>query len=265
MPVKIGSGGTPPSSNSETPENQDQTSMSFIKTGGAAKSLHQQEEAKAQAAREEAGKLWRFFISEPDFGKDFPITFLDGQLGDDGALEAPMWMEHGLTLGGSFKTFPCTAEHEPCPLCALDSSKSPSLVAGFTVIDHHPYKIKKGPNAGNIVKDRRKLFVAKRGTFAILQKLASKQGGLAGCTFEASRNGAKEPSVGSMFQFIERRKLSDLHALYGDEAVPADFPEEIVYRTAAELHELGVKGAASKVGGVGNSKDLDSELGFGNG
>ena len=140
----------------------------------------------------------------------------------------------------------------------------PTLVAGFSGIDHAQFTIKKGPNAGKIVKDQRRLFIAKKTTFAILQKLASKNGGLVGCTFEISRQKDTDPNVGNLFQLDEKRKLSQLAATYGDDAVPADFGEEIVYYTAGQLISLGVKGSAGgTIGGTGNSADLDNELGLG--
>ncbi len=246
----------------DAPSNKGQSGMSFMKTGAAAKALLQEETAKAEAAAAERGKLWRFRIPESDCGKDFMITFLDGHLDSDGMLDPPMWMEHTVYVGGRWQNLPCTAHEEPCPICANSDSK-PALVAGFTVIDHTPYKIQKGPNAGNIAKDKRKLFVAKKQTFAILQKIASKQGGLVGCTFEVSRQNDKAPSVGDLFQVTEKQKLSQLAAQYGEEATPADFSEEITYYNAAQLLSLGIKGTAmGKIGGTGNSKDLDAELGM---
>jgi hypothetical protein len=236
--------------------------MGFMKTGAAAKALLQEETAKAEAAQAERGKLWRFRIPEQKCGEDFTVSFLDGILDEDGALSAPMWMEHTIYLAGRWQNVPCTSHEEPCPICANTDSKS-ALVAGFTVIDHTPYKILKGPNAGQMVKDQRRLFIAKKSTFAILQKLASKQGGLIGCTFEVSRQNDKSPSVGDLFQFLEKRKLSQLASIYGDAATPADFGEEITYYSAQQLIGMGVKGTAmGKIGGEGNSSDLDNELGM---
>lgn len=237
--------------------------MGFIKTGGDAKKMFAEEQAKAEALAEERNKLWRFRIPEEDCGKDFKITFLDGHLDEEGSLAAPMWMEHTAQLAGSWKNVPCTSHEEPCPLC--ESSNNASLVAGFTVIDHTPFKIKKGPKAGEIVKDQRRLFIAKKTTFGILQKLAAKNGGLVGLTVEVSRTNDKSPNVGDVFMVEEKSKLSQLAAKYGDAATPADFGHEITYYTAKQLIQLGAgKGmAGGTIGGEGPSKDLDAELGLG--
>lgn len=236
--------------------------MGFIKQGADAKALFEQKEAEAAAAKDAAGKLRRFFIKDGD-PKDYTLTFLDGHLGEDGTLEAPMWEEHFLHIGGQWRNIPCTASQEPCPICANPDNRS-ALVAGFTVINHTPYVIQSGQNAGKTIVDRRQLFVCKRTVFATLQKLATKQGGLAGTTWEVSRNGEKSPSTGNLFQPVEKRSMAELKKLYGDEAMPANFEEEIVYYTADELLKMGVKGAVGgKVGGVANSPELNNELGFG--
>lgn len=239
-------------------------SMSFLKTGKDAKQAQVEATAKAEAAKAEAGKLWRFRIPEGD-DDDRTITFLDGSLDEEGTLEAPMWHEHTLQLGGKWKNVPCTSHEEPCPICA--NGDNPALVAGFTIIDHTPFTIQNGPNAGKTVTHSRKLFVAKRTTYAQLQKLASKQGGLAGTTWEVSRNGDKSPACGNMFQFVDKKSLSELKKEFGGEiAEPADFAEEITYYTRAELIQQGVKASGTKVGGGGGGKpqpseDLDEELG----
>lgn len=235
----------------------------FLKTGKDAQALFQQEQAKAEAAKEASGKLWRFFIRKEDCGKDFKITFLDGHLDADGVLTAPMWMEHTVFVAGQWRNVPCTAHEEPCPICAKGDN-APALVAGFTIIDHTPYTIKKGANAGQTVKDQRRLYVPKKTTFGQLQKYATKHGGLAGLTFEVSRMNDKSPNVGDAFMVDEKRTLAQLAAIYGDNAKPADYGEEIVYYTASQLISMGAgQGSLSKIGGEINSKDLDAELGLG--
>lgn len=238
-------------------------SMSFLKQGAAAKQAQVEASAKAEAAKAEAGKLWRFRIPEGD-EDDRTITFLDGTLDEDGTLDAPMWHEHTLQLGGNWKNVPCTSHEEPCPICA--NGDNAALVAGFTVIDHTPFVIKNGPNAGKKITQSRKLFVAKRTTYALLQKLAAKHGGLAGTTWEVSRTGDKSPAVGNIFQFSEKNTMVELKKQFKDDAEPADFAEEITYYNREELIQQGVKASGAKVGSPKKvssqpEEDLDGELG----
>lgn len=236
--------------------------VSFLHYGKDAQQLQEQAKAAAEAAAAEAGKAFRFRISEDD-ENDHRITFLDGTLDEEGTLEAPMWHEHTLQLGGKWKNVPCTSHEEPCPICA--NGDNPALVAGFTVIDHTPYTIQNGPNKGKTIERSKKLFVAKRTSYALLQKLASKHGGLAGTTWDVSRQGDKSPNVGNLFDFIAKDSLSDLKKEYGELAEPADFSEEITYFTREQLIEQGVKATGSTVSSNKPSKnkgeDLDNELG----
>jgi hypothetical protein len=234
-------------------------SMSFLKKGAAAKQALTEAVAKAEAAKAEAGKLWRFMINKKNCGEDYKITFLDGSLDEEGALDVPMWNEHTIQLGGKWKNVPCTSHEEPCPVCANDDQ--PTLIAGFTIIDHTPYTIQNGANAGKTLKRQRKLFTPKRTTLAQLQKLATKYGGLVGTTWEVSRSNDKSANTGDMFQFVEKQSLAELKKLYGEDAEPADFNEEVTYYTRDELIAQGVKGASKKVGTSEPSEDLDEELG----
>lgn len=248
----------PKTQNKPAPKAESGGSMSFLKKGAAAKQAQSHEAAKAEARKQEQGKLWRFYLKE---GEERDIIFLDGDLDEEGSLDVPMWHEHFIMLGGNWKNLPCTAAEEPCPICA--SGDEPSLMAGFTVLDLTPYTIKKGPNAGKEVEQSKKIFACKRTTFAQLQKIANKQGGLAGLEMNVSRSGNKTPSVGDMFMPGEKHKLSALQKQYEDDAVPADMAEEITYYTRDQLIELGVKGG-EKVGGSPKkqtSEDLDNELG----
>jgi hypothetical protein len=235
--------------------------MGFMKKGAAAKEAYQHEEAKAEAAKAEQGKLWRFWM--PDDGEDRKITFLDGDVDSDGMLDIPMFYEHTIKLNGEFKQFVCTEKNgddnaEPCPICAKNEKEfNPALVGVMTVIDHTPHKIKSGPNAGKVIKNTRKLFVAKKNSIKLLTKLAIKRGGLAGCTFDVSRSGDKSPGVGNQFDFVEKfDDLSSIMEQYGlkeEEVMPANYEDEIPYRTADELVALG---AGKAFGGIGMEKGV---------
>jgi hypothetical protein len=239
------------------------TAFGFLKKGDAAKKAIAADEAKAELAKSEAGKLWRFWMPPEE---DRKITFLDGDLDEDGMLDINMYHEHSIKLNGNWQNFVCTEESEGyCPLCEKGESKA-SLVGVMTIIDHTPHKIKQGPNAGKVIENTRKLFVAKKQTLKLLNKIAVKRGGLAGCTFDVSRADEKTASVGSQFDFVEKNSLADIAEgleMSLEDISPANYAEEIVYRTSEELIELGVGKAASGPGyekGVGSKKNLQNEL-----
>ena len=234
--------------------------LSFLKTGSAAAEAVAEAEAKAELAKQEQGKLWRFFMGE---GEDRTITFLDGDLDADGLLASPVWWEHMLQFNGNWEQFACTAEQDqsqPCPIC--ESGNKPYLATALTIIDHTPHKVKSGPNAGKIIKNTRKLFVAKRTTAAQMTKHAVKRNGLAGCTYDVSRVGDKSANIGSEFEFSEKAdSLASLAQKYGLELAdvqPANYEEEIRYRSPEELIELGVAKALAKTGGGGYSGSKSS-------
>lgn len=216
--------------------------LNFLKKGAAAKDAFQQEEAKAEMAKAEAGKMWRFFLKD---GEDGQITFLDGDLNEEGMLDINMFHEHRVRINGAWQNFICTAEadtSQPCPIC--ESGDRPSFVGVMTVIDHRSHTIQNGPNAGKVIKNIRRLFVAKRNSMKQLAKLAAKRGGLAGCTFDVSRSGEKEPAVGNQFDFVEKfESFEDIAAKFGlemDAVMPANYAEELKYRSPEELIDLGV-------------------------
>jgi len=216
--------------------------IGFLKKGKAAKQAFENEEAKAEMAKQEAGRMWRYMMKD---GTDKRITFLDGELDEDGMLDIGIFYEHTIRINGGWTNFICTAEtdtSQPCPIC--ESGDRPSYVGVMTVIDHSDHTIQKGPNAGKVIKNQRKLFVCKRNTIKQLTKLAAKRGGLAGCTFDVSRTGDKEPSVGNQFDFVEKfdsyEEIATKYGLTLDDVQPANYQEELKYRTPEELIELGV-------------------------
>jgi hypothetical protein len=136
-------------------------------------------------------------------------------------------------------------------------------VGVFTVIDHRSFTGKDG----KVYKDTPKLFVAKKETIKQLQMLGGKRGGLAGCTFDVARTGDKSPSVGSMFDFIEKTPVEDLKKKYvrkNDKGVvetyfvPANYEHECQYRTAEELREA-IPSLAS-VAPMGHVSQADKDL-----
>lgn len=233
--------------------------MSWLKTGEESEKLAQEKKAEDAKRQQEQGKMWRFFVEK---NKDASITFVDGELNAQGVLTPPRFYEHQLYLAGSWNNFfVCPEKTNPesgqkCPIC--EGGDKPSLVAMFTVIDHRTHKSRDGTKE---YKDQPRLFAAKPMTFEQLQKLAQKRGGLAGCTFDVSRTGDKSPAVGSMFDFTEKNKLDELVKKYTytveedgkkktvSKFAPANYEEEIVYRTEDELRQLGF-GKPATTGGA---------------
>lgn len=245
--------------------------ISWMATGAASANLAQQAEAEQEQMEASRGKLWRFFLKE---GEEARITFIDGDLNHDGFLLPPRFYEHNLQINGKWgHTYVCPEKTMPdgghkCPICA--SGDKPSLVALFTIIDHREIQLKsKDGKPGKIIKDQRRLLVAKPKSMEFLAKIAQKRGGLARATFDVTRMGDNSASIGSMFDFTEKNELSVLQAAFVEEVevnglkqmksyfVPADYEKEIVFRTPEELLKLGVgvKAAsgfiASKAAGSG--------------
>lgn len=217
--------------------------FNFLKTGNASKKAMHEEDAKAAAQQAEADKMWRFWLEE---GTDAKITFLDGELDEEGLLDIPTSYEHFCKLNGKPRNFICVAETEEpeeCPLCERGDSPK-SFVGYMTILDHRKHTIKKGPNAGKFIINDRKLFVAKRGTLKMLTKIAVKRDGLAGCQFDASRTNEQSPNVGNIFDFTKKFESFDDIAsefkLKLEDVSPADIKAEVTFYSAEELIALGV-------------------------
>jgi hypothetical protein len=224
--------------------------LTWIKQGDESAAMAKQAEAETVKRKQEQGKMFRFWLKE---GEDVRMTFVDGALNHEGFLTPPRFYEHQMYLNGSWNNqFVCPEKTNPgsgdkCPLC--EAGDRPAMVALFTVIDHREFKGK----TDIVYRDTPKLLVAKSQTFELLNKIAMKRGGLAGCTFDVSRMGDKAASVGSMFDFVEKHDLDDLKKnlvrTYKDDKgvektvsvfVAADYEKEIIYRDAAELRAMGL-------------------------
>lgn len=215
------------------------TTPSWMMRGKAAHDAYAREAAEQEMRREAQKRLHRFRI---DVNEPARITFLDGALDEDGLLAVPSLYEHTVQLAGRWATFVCVGGGaEACPIC--DSGRPPALVAAFTVIDHRPYTIRRGPKAGTVVVDQRKLFVAKKSTLAKLQFKATTLGGLDGVTMAVTRldtGDGLSPGVGTEFDFVERTPLAVLAEKYGAEGVVADYGQEFPYLPASRLIQLGL-------------------------
>lgn len=235
--------------------------MGFLKKGKEAKEALAQAEQQQALNKEKQGKMFVYRMSE---GEERRITFLDGDLDDDGILDITMYHEHNLKIGGNYDQYVCTAEvdtSQPCPLCAAGEKRY--LVGLMTIIDHTPYVIKNGAKAGQKVENQRKLFKCKQGTIKVLTKIASKKGGLTGWTYDVTRSGGdKSPSVGDVFMFDEqwdsREAFAAKHNMKLEEVQPAVYDQEIIYKTPEELIELGV---GKSFTGVGTKKNGSVDTG----
>lgn len=207
--------------------------VSYLKKGKSAK----KEVAKAEAQQDlqKQNTQYRFWLKEDAEAK---ITFLDGDLAEDGTIDAVVYHEHNMQINGRWgNTFVCIKEFEPCPLCevAEDTGKGKAaFVAAFTIIDHRVYEDKDGKKH----KDQLRLFVCKLDTYKLLQKIATKRKGLAGCTFDVSRTGDKSPNVGNMFDFVSKKAPALVMKKYKAEVL--DYEKVIPYMDAKSLNKLGL-------------------------
>lgn len=218
---------------------------SWLNRGSQAQEQLAQERARIEAEKLQRSSMFRFWVNE---GDDAIIVFLDGDLISDGGkydgnLDFYSFREHTVQVGKRWDNFICCDENnEPCPLC--DGGDKPAVVAPFTVID-----TRKIQGRSKVYENERKLFMAKSGTLATLQKMAEKRGGLRGCVFEVTRSGDKSPRVGTNFDFEGKLTEEQLADHFGkDNIAPADYEKEIPYRTPAQIAELTGRVIASAVG-----------------
>jgi hypothetical protein len=240
--------------------------LSWLKKGSESADLQKKAEAEAEIQKQSKGKLWRFFIKE---GEEAKITFLDGDLSDQGFLLPPRFYEHMVKHNGKWTNFVCPEKTNPhsgekCPIC--ESGDKPALVAVFTIIDHRI-----STSGDKTYKDQKRLYAVKQQTFEMLNKLAIKRDGLTGTTWDVSRIGDKSPAAGNMFDFMGKASVDELQKTYVETveidgkkvvqtyATPAVYEEEITYHTGDELRQLF--GASPAVAaGKGASQDFETEL-----
>lgn len=229
--------------------------LSFLKKGKAAQETFAKEEHKAEMKAKNSN-VFRFYVP---VGNDSAITFLDGNL-VDGVLDIPFYYEHQVNLNGSWMNwFICTQDEEPCPIC--EGGQNAGYVGVMTVIDHSSYTSKKD---GKTYKDQVRLFVAKRDTIKLLQKLAAKRGGsLAGCRFDVTRTGDKSPPVGTNFDFVDKSTPEQIAKLYGADKKAINYEEYLgsLYLPAKELRKMGFGSMTPPVGSESSSEaDYDESL-----
>ncbi|KVR21627.1 hypothetical protein WK13_34380 [Burkholderia ubonensis] len=237
--------------------------VTWIKQGQASVAAAQQDDAEYELRKQQQGKMFRFYLDDKE---EAQITFVDGALNDQGFLVPPRFYEHGLKVNGKFQTFICPEKSDPdsgqkCPIC--EQGDRPYLASAFTVIDH---RIRKAKNSDKTYQHVRRLFIAKPGTFEILNKLALKTGGLAGITFDVSRVGDKAPAVGSVFMPIGQTPIEQLQASFMEDVLddkgnptgqkktyflPADYGTEVPFLNEQELRQIGFGKTMGGFGGGG--------------
>lgn len=179
-------------------------SVGWLATGDESAKLAEKEKVAAEQRKAEQGKAFRFWIKP---GQEASVWFVDGVLSSKGILQPPRFYEHTVLFNGKWDNIVCPQMTVPqagdkCPIC--EGKDRPSLVSIFTVLDMTPYTIKSGANEGKVIPYTRKLFVAKPGTFEMLNKLAGKRGGLSGLRIDVSRTKDKAPNVGDVFDVQEK-------------------------------------------------------------
>ncbi len=270
MPLEFGNAAPPqepgppgPKPKEEAPADAPDTTArpSFMMRGKAAQEELERAGKRAKEKADKAGSLYRFFI--PKEGGERRITFLDGDLDEEGMLDIPMFYEHGYLAYGKEKIdVRCTRKTEPCPLCDSDEA---DYVGVLTVIDWREWEDRDGKKHNYA----RRLYVAKYMTIQKLQQKATKYGGLTGVTFDVIRTGKRDARVGSDFDFVGKHTLEDIGKACEEpkHAQPSNYDEEgaMVYRTAEQIIDMGLCKkppvvGAKKEGGLAFNKEAAGKL-----
>jgi len=207
--------------------------------GNDAKAALAAEAAKVAQAADGKYATYRYWMKKDE---EKLITFLDGQLDEDGMLDIPLFFEHSVQSDGRWKTYVCIGEDEGCPFCAEGNRKS--LCGVLTIIDHSEFTGKsRDGQPGKLYKNEKVLFVCKKGTIQALTAQAREacDGDLTGATFKVTRSSdPKSPRVGDSF-FLKKKVTSDqLETLGEGKSLAYEYtPEEIGYKDKAQLAELG--------------------------
>ena len=114
--------------------------VSWIKRGAAAKTAFAQEEAKAELRKQEAGKMWDFWMPE-DLERQSPSSTASSmRTACSNAACSTSTRPHQ-----RLRTLRLTVDQDqsqPCPIC--ESGDRPALVGVMTIIDHTEHTVQKG-------------------------------------------------------------------------------------------------------------------------
>lgn len=213
--------------------------MSQNKPAWAKRGQSTSEAIEAEKARLEEGnksKANRFWMRS---GTTQELTFLDGDLTENGVLDAVIYREHSYFQNGNWRNWTvCLADEGDCPLCD-SSGKEGYLAAAFTVIDHSSFKTK----AGKLIEDTRKLLVCKIGVLEQLQQIAAENGGLTGLTLKVSRTSGEAAATGDEFSVISSTPIEEINKSYPDlidrgEMGVFDYEKVISYKSAKEMNNI---------------------------
>ena len=217
-----------------------------FKKGKAAKAaLEAERQAAALREKEREHNVFRHFMKP---GEEKTLTFLDGNLDEDGDLENICYYEHTVNdPSRKYPKFVCIndpANGVSCPLCEMDNY--PYLVTAFTVLNHTPWVSKKDKkeHSGSI-----RLLAAKMSVADILRKKAVKRDGLTGATFEVTRSNKDAYNVGDDWDYIQKNTLEEIQAAFPDlDVKPLDYEKVIPVHTRDELIALGYGSNTAAVG-----------------
>ncbi len=259
MPLKFGNKSkdqddTPEPKETGGPAEKAKGSASFMRRGAAARSEMERAKRRQKERREAVGSTRRYWMQE---GEERKITFLDGGFDEDGILDVPSFYEHTVPYETRYTNIRCVARNESpidgrtesCPIC--EAGDEPAYVGIFTIIEwlDEPWEDSEGKKHDY----NRRLFPAKIQTMNKLQVKATKlvkrgdaEDGLVGVTFDVSRSGGKVARVGDDFDYCGLSSHDELveSVEKPEHADPVDYDAEpeLVWRTAAEILEMGIGG-----------------------
>lgn len=201
--------------------------MSFLKKGKESQKLEEHAQAVYEANKAMQGKPFRFWLPQ---GQSAFITFVDGELDEDGILMPPRFFEHNLKLNGEWgNLYVCPKHSNPelnlnCPIC--DTGNKPTLQSVFTIIDHRESVSKKDKT--KVYKDQRRLLMVNPTVYETLYHQAKKRGGLAGAKFEVFRsNKDKSPSIGDTWDFEGKTPVEELKGIWLSKWVDKEGKEQV--------------------------------------
>ena len=223
--------------------------VAWYKTGKAGREMAKQEDAAAQARREQRGPM-RFYLKSDTSCK---ITFLD----------TPEFFirEHNLKIGGKyFNYFTCLREFDTCPCC--EEGDHPSTIVVGSIIAHNKWTDKEG----KVHQNQKMLFVAKGKARQVLErKIEKRDGDLTGCVFEMSRGTTStECSTGEDFEYLKTIDVKLLMKLAPkdkkgqpdkDYIKPFNYEELFAPKAASEIRRI--IGVSAPVGSEGDEPEED--------
>jgi hypothetical protein len=168
---------------------------------------------------------------------------------------------HTVKDGRAYKTETCLGDFDTCPICEQGNNAAYVMVG--TVIDRRSFDKKDG---SGVVKDQKRLFIAKAKARSVLQRRVKAQGGdIKFCLFQAFRgNSPTECATGEDFEFKKRvseaaiRKLCPAGEDVEKWIKPFDYKEIFAPKTSKELRQQ--YGGETPVGAESESDFPDADM-----